>query len=145
MKRIRTELEGGAWCPAKPIGPKSYEFLQIDLGQLFFISSIETQGRFDNGQGNEYAEYYRIQYQRENNQSNWLNYYNKKSNKSVSFTTIDHSKRIDFPGLFCFSIDYQRECQYVYGRETLSRTTHRSSTHSYCSFQFTMANDLYAS
>ncbi|UJR16452.1 hypothetical protein I4U23_003354 [Adineta vaga] len=60
MARIRTELEGGAWCPDKPIGPKSYEYIQIELHKLFFINTIETQGRFDNGQGNEFAEYYQV-------------------------------------------------------------------------------------
>ncbi|CAF1445603.1 unnamed protein product [Adineta steineri] len=83
MARIRTELEGGAWCPDKPIGSKSYEYIQIELHKLFFINAIETQGRFDNGQGNEYAEYYQIQYQRENNSSSWINYYDKKTNKTI--------------------------------------------------------------
>lgn len=84
-KRIRTELEGGAWCPERPIGPKSYEYIEIELHHLYYINAIETQGRFDNGQGNEFAEFYRVQYQRENNISNWLNYSNKKTNKTVKF------------------------------------------------------------
>ncbi|CAF1668351.1 unnamed protein product [Adineta ricciae] len=83
MARIRIELEGGAWCPDKPIGPKSYEYIQIELHKLYFINAIETQGRFDNGQGNEFAEYYQVQYQRENNSSHWINYYEKKTNKTV--------------------------------------------------------------
>ena len=44
---------------------------------------METQGRFDNGQGNEYAEFYQIQYQRDNNSSHWIDYYNRKTNKTV--------------------------------------------------------------
>ncbi|CAF4052981.1 unnamed protein product [Rotaria sp. Silwood2] len=83
MSRIRIELEGGAWCPNKPIGPKSYEYVQIELHKLYFINAIETQGRFDNGHGNEYAEYYQIEYQRENNSSHWITFYNKKTNKTV--------------------------------------------------------------
>ncbi len=83
LNRIRIELEGGAWCPDKPIGPKSYEYIQVELHKLFFINAIETQGRFDNGQGNEYAEYYQIQYQRDNNSSYWMDYFNKKTNKTV--------------------------------------------------------------
>ena len=81
--RIRTEIEGGAWCPNKPIGAKSNEYIQIELHRLFYIRAVETQGRFDNGQGNEYAEFYQIQYQRENHPSQWLTYYNKQSNKTV--------------------------------------------------------------
>ncbi|CAF4746271.1 unnamed protein product [Rotaria sp. Silwood1] len=83
MSRIRIELEGGAWCPNKPIGPKSYEYVQIELHKLHFINAIETQGRFDNGHGNEYAEYYQIEYQRESNTSHWITYYNKKTNKNI--------------------------------------------------------------
>ncbi len=83
LYRIRIELEGGAWCPDKPIGLESYEYIQIELHQLFFINAIETQGRFDNGQGKEYAEFYQIQYQRENNSSYWIDYYNKKTNKTI--------------------------------------------------------------
>lgn len=83
LNRIRTELEGGAWCPERPIGPKSYEYIQIELHKLYFINAIETQGRFDNGHGNEYAEYYQIDYQREDNSTQWITYYNKKTNKTV--------------------------------------------------------------
>lgn len=83
MTRIRSELEGGAWCPEKPVGINSYEYLQIDLGQLVFINAIETQGRFGNGQGREYAEYYQIQYQRDNQSDDWITYIDKYTNKSV--------------------------------------------------------------
>ena len=83
MYRIRTELEGGAWCPEKPIGKKSYEYLQIEFRQLFFINAIETQGRFGNGQGREYADYYQIQYQRDNKSSLWITYMDKITNETV--------------------------------------------------------------
>lgn len=83
LLRIRTELEGGAWCPDKPIGLKSYEYIQIEFHQFIFLTAVETQGRFDNGQGNEYAEFYQIQYQRDNNSSHWIDYYNRKTNKTV--------------------------------------------------------------
>ncbi|KAL3871563.1 hypothetical protein ACJMK2_039554, partial [Sinanodonta woodiana] len=32
--RIRTEQNGGAWCPKEIIVKDSYEYLQIDLPQL---------------------------------------------------------------------------------------------------------------
>lgn len=90
LNRIRTEIEGGAWCPEKPIGIKSYEYLQIELRELFFINAIETQGRFGNGQGREYAEFYQIQYQRDNqSSSSWINYQNKKTNKTVCHISIE--------------------------------------------------------
>lgn len=83
LSRIRTELEGGAWCPEKPIGVNSYEYIQIEFRQLFFVNAIETQGRFGNGQGREYAEFYQIQYQRDNQSSEWITYYDKNTNKTV--------------------------------------------------------------
>ena len=48
--RIRTETNGGAWCPKTPISRDSYEYLQIDLGRLTVITMVEIQGRFGNGQ-----------------------------------------------------------------------------------------------
>ena len=54
--RIRTEIAGGAWCPREPITPDSDEWLQIDLGRVKVITMVETQGRFGNGHGKEYAE-----------------------------------------------------------------------------------------
>ena len=57
MVRIRTEGEGGAWCPKDQIRKGGNEFLQIDLGTLKVITLVETQGRFGNGQVN-LARYY---------------------------------------------------------------------------------------
>ena len=48
--RIRTETNGGAWCPKNRIDRDSYEYLQIDLGRLTVITMVEIQGRFGNGQ-----------------------------------------------------------------------------------------------
>lgn len=48
--RIRSEANGGAWCPKKSISSDVYEYLQIDLGELKVITLVETQGRFGNGQ-----------------------------------------------------------------------------------------------
>jgi len=48
--RIRLELGGGAWCPARQVADDVVEYLQIDLGRLKVITHVETQGRFGNGQ-----------------------------------------------------------------------------------------------
>lgn len=48
--RIRTEIQGGAWCPKQIITKESYEYLQVDLGELTVITKVEVQGRFGNGQ-----------------------------------------------------------------------------------------------
>jgi len=52
LDRIRTEGEGGAWCPKDQIRKSGNEFLQVDLGTLKVITLVETQGRFGNGQVN---------------------------------------------------------------------------------------------
>ena len=48
--RIRTESNGGAWCPKQPVSKDTYEYLEIDLGRLRVVTMVETQGRFGNGQ-----------------------------------------------------------------------------------------------
>jgi len=48
--RIRTERNGGAWCPKAQIMKNVYEYLEIDLGRVKVITVVETQGRFGNGQ-----------------------------------------------------------------------------------------------
>ena len=48
--RIRTEKNGGAWCPKAQITRDVYEWIQVDLGELKVITQVETQGRFGNGQ-----------------------------------------------------------------------------------------------
>ncbi|ESO11043.1 hypothetical protein HELRODRAFT_167563 [Helobdella robusta] len=75
--RIRSERQGGAWCPKEPISQHSYEWLQVDLRLVHVITSIELQGRFAAGQGKEYAEWINIQFRRHNN-SNWIAYPHRK-------------------------------------------------------------------
>lgn len=48
--RIRTEGDGGAWCPKDQVLKNGDEYLEIDLGILKVITLVETQGRFGNGQ-----------------------------------------------------------------------------------------------
>ncbi|KAK2191810.1 hypothetical protein NP493_45g07003 [Ridgeia piscesae] len=76
--RIHTEKNGGAWCPKNPIAPGVYEWLEINLRVLKTITLIETQGRFGNGQGQEYAEAYIVDYQREEG-GPWFRFRNRKN------------------------------------------------------------------
>src|SRR6218665_22448 len=48
--RIRNKKQGGAWCPKEEVSKESFEYLQIDLGELRVITIIETQGHFGHGQ-----------------------------------------------------------------------------------------------
>jgi hypothetical protein len=43
------------------------EWLEIDFGNLTYLTQVETQGRFDNGRGKEYADYYILMYTRSSN------------------------------------------------------------------------------
>lgn len=74
--RIRNELSGGAWCPKDPITRGSREFLEINLRTTRVITVTETQGRFGNGQGLEYAEQYAIEYWRPQGHK-WIRYKNR--------------------------------------------------------------------
>uniref|UniRef100_A0A0K0DZE7 Protein kinase domain-containing protein n=1 Tax=Strongyloides stercoralis TaxID=6248 RepID=A0A0K0DZE7_STRER len=79
--RIRSSIEGGAWCPKTYITKDSYEFLQINLEKLFIIHAIETQGRYSNGTGREYASQYYIDYMR--NGSRWIRYKNRSGERLI--------------------------------------------------------------
>ena len=63
--RLNNNKGGGAWCPKSFISENSLEFLEIDLGEEYLLQGVVTQGRFANGLGQEFAEYYRIQYWKE--------------------------------------------------------------------------------
>lgn len=71
--RVRTELNGGAWCPHTAATAEPEEWLQIDLHSVHVISSVGTQGRFGNGQGVEYSEAYMLEYWRPR-LSKWIRY-----------------------------------------------------------------------
>ncbi|PSN56034.1 Discoidin domain-containing receptor tyrosine kinase B [Blattella germanica] len=62
--QLRTESHGGAWCPKNQITTEPKEWLEIDLHSVHVITATETQGRFGNGQGVEFAEAYLLEYWR---------------------------------------------------------------------------------
>ena len=67
--RARTEQYGGAWCPLNQITSVPHEWLEIDFGNLTYLTQVETQGRFDNGRGKEFADYYVLMYTRSNEEN----------------------------------------------------------------------------
>ncbi|XP_066156876.1 discoidin domain-containing receptor 2-like [Euwallacea fornicatus] len=71
--RIRTENEGGAWCPQSQADPDTKEWIEIDLHSVHLITATETQGRFGNGQGVEYSEAYKLEYYRPR-LNKWIRY-----------------------------------------------------------------------
>lgn len=58
------------------------EWIQIDLKTVHMITATETQGRFGNGQGIEYAEAYMIEYWRPRLQK-WIRYHNSKGEEVI--------------------------------------------------------------
>lgn len=62
--RLDQDIKGGAWCPRSQITTESLEWLEIDLHSVHVITGTGTQGRFGNGQGQEYAEAYVLEYWR---------------------------------------------------------------------------------
>lgn len=44
------------------VSKEAKEYLQVDLEDLYVITGGRTQGRFGNGQGQEYAENYMMDY-----------------------------------------------------------------------------------
>ncbi|XP_024084780.1 discoidin domain-containing receptor 2-like [Cimex lectularius] len=84
--RIRQELNGGAWCPKAQISSEVREYLEVDLTKNHLITKTETQGRFGNGQGQEYAESFLVEYWRES-LNQWVVYKNTRGQKVLAGNT----------------------------------------------------------
>ncbi|KAG8230043.1 hypothetical protein J437_LFUL000879 [Ladona fulva] len=86
---IRQEKNGGAWCPKTVISSEVREYLEVDLTGDHLITWTETQGRFGNGQGQEYAEAFLVEYWRES-LDQWVVYKDSRGEKIlvVSFFKV---------------------------------------------------------
>ncbi|KAF4518477.1 hypothetical protein B566_EDAN006482, partial [Ephemera danica] len=62
--RLRHDKSGGAWCPRRQITRETTEYLQVELHVPHALTGTRTQGRFGNGQGQEYAEEFALEYWR---------------------------------------------------------------------------------
>lgn len=76
------EKGGGAWCPRPAIQHNVREWLEVALPGHgpFLITASETQGRFGNGQGQEFAEAFIIEYWRPR-LGRWVTYKNANSHQ----------------------------------------------------------------
>ncbi|KYN19447.1 Discoidin domain-containing receptor 2, partial [Trachymyrmex cornetzi] len=95
--RIRQEKNGGAWCPKAQISSAIREYLEIDLTRDHLITWTETQGRFGNGQGQEYAEAFFLEYWRH---EKWHQYKDLRGNKVLrgnSNTYLVEKQKLDLP------------------------------------------------
>lgn len=78
--RIRNEKNGGAWCPKAQISSEIREYLEVDLQKNHLVTWTETQGRFGNGQGQEYAEAFLVEYWRPS-LNQWVVYKDSRGEK----------------------------------------------------------------
>lgn len=62
--RLRVEKAGGGWCPKQQVERGIREYLQVDLNEVHIVTGVQTQGRYDRGRGQEYAEEYTVEYWR---------------------------------------------------------------------------------
>ncbi|XP_068918044.1 discoidin domain-containing receptor 2 [Tenebrio molitor] len=97
--RLRNDKNGGAWCPRQMVSRDAKEYLEINLKELHVITGCRTQGRFGNGQGQEYAEEYMIEYWRPNF-TKWIRWKNHSGKELLpgntnTFTIVD--QKLDPP------------------------------------------------
>ncbi|XP_046642045.1 discoidin domain-containing receptor 2-like [Daphnia pulicaria] len=74
--RLNQDKNGGAWCPKQQVMRGVKEWLEIDLKTMHVISTVQTQGRFGNGQGQEYVEQFKLEYWRPG-MERWMRYRNQ--------------------------------------------------------------------
>ncbi|CAH0546092.1 unnamed protein product [Brassicogethes aeneus] len=97
--RIRQEKNGGAWCPKAQISSEVREYLEVDLQKNHLMTWTETQGRFGNGQGQEYAEAFLVEYWRPS-LNQWVTYKDSRGEKVLtgnSNTYLVVRQRLELP------------------------------------------------
>ncbi|KAK4877691.1 hypothetical protein RN001_010197 [Aquatica leii] len=97
--RLRNDKNGGAWCPRQMVSRDAKEYLEINLEELHVINGVRTQGRFGNGQGQEYAEEYMIEYWR-SGFTTWVRWKNRDGKELLAgntntYTVVD--QKLDPP------------------------------------------------
>ena len=91
--RLNAEIGGGAWCPRNVIDLDHTleEYLEVDLMEDTFITSVVVQGRYANGLGQEYTEFYVLRYWSDRDED-WIEYRNWciffKETKNATFITL---------------------------------------------------------
>ncbi|KAG0417059.1 hypothetical protein HPB47_005921 [Ixodes persulcatus] len=91
LQRLLRELNGGAWCPAPQISPKTHEYVEVNLRTAHVVSSLATQGRFGNGQGREFAEEFMVEYWRPGLHK-WLRYRNRTNHEVFEGNTNTYTE-----------------------------------------------------
>ncbi|XP_021949331.1 discoidin domain-containing receptor 2 [Folsomia candida] len=115
--RLNQDRLGGAWCPKSQVTSEYQEWLQIELHTVHVITATETQGRFGNGQGAEFAEAYVISYWRPE-LNKWVRYRDHTGNEIIkgNINTYLPSKTEMNPPIIASKI---RILPYSYHRRTV--------------------------
>ena len=87
MVRLNSVAGGGAWCPSKTISNQSKEWLEVDLGRQYTVTGVITQGRWDRGVGQEFAQHVMIQYWEEE-EGEWRSAGGRKEANIDTFTPV---------------------------------------------------------
>nr|CAI5864945.1 unnamed protein product [Callosobruchus analis] len=99
--RLHNAKNGGAWCPRQMISRDSKEYLEVDLEEEYVVTAVHTQGRFGNGQGQEYAEGYMIDYWRAGMaEGAWKRWKNRVGKQLLTGNTDTYSiveQKLDLP------------------------------------------------
>lgn len=115
--RLKSESHGGAWCPKHQVTTEAKEWLEIDLQTVHVFTSTSTQGRFGNGQGQEYAESYILEYWR-SKLGKWVRYRNIHGEEIITGNTntyLESKHNLD-PPIWASKI---RFLPYSYHRRTV--------------------------
>ncbi|XP_034232582.1 discoidin domain-containing receptor 2-like [Thrips palmi] len=115
--RIRTEGHGGAWCPQQQATADPSEWLQVELHSVHVITAVETQGRFGNGQGQEYAEAFILEYWRPS-LDKWVRYRDQEGEEVLkgNHNPYTEEKRVLLPPIWASRL---RFLPYSYHRRTV--------------------------
>ena len=78
MARLRGSAGAGAWCPEAMVGGvnSSQQFLEVELPRRMLISGLETQGRWDEGRGQEFVPWVALWVFRDG--EGWVQYRDKE-------------------------------------------------------------------
>ncbi|XP_044269644.1 discoidin domain-containing receptor 2-like [Tribolium madens] len=103
--RVRVEKAGGGWCPKQQVERGIREYLQVDLGEVHVVTGVQTQGRYDRGRGQEYAEEYTVEYWRPglNEWKEYKRWDNKQILRGNSDTASVESQRL-MPPVFASKV-----------------------------------------
>ena len=89
---MRVEKNGGAWCPRGQATQQARDYLEVELRSEHVVTAVETQGRFGNGQGQEYTEHFLLEYWRDS-LGKWVRYKHHNGNEVSHVTGLS--------GLWC--------------------------------------------